>query len=220
MEYVSLFSLFIIGLSSGATACMFSCMPFLAPLLITQSKNLKQSSQVVLPFSLGRIVSYTLIAMIASSSSILVKNILNDGIVFQITLGTLTILMGTFLLVRAIRNSSKGCSTSHNHNGQNAKGVLGIFGIGVLVSLNPCAPIVTLIALSANTTMLATAASYGISFGLGAVLVPFVFYTFIVGTIVQGLLEQFRKYVKFIEIFAASLLIVTGIIVFAGKISL
>ena len=92
--------------------------------------------------------------------------------------------------------------------------------IGALVSLNPCAPILTLITLSANTTMLATVASYGVSFGLGAVLVPFVFYTLIVGTIVQGLLEQFKKYVKFIEIFAASLLIVTGIMVFAGKISL
>jgi cytochrome c biogenesis protein CcdA len=220
MEYVSLFSLFLIGLSSGATACMFSCMPFLAPLLITESKNLKQSSQVVLPFSLGRIFSYTLIAMIASNSSMLVKNILNDGIAFQMILGTLTMLIGIFLLVRTVRNGSQSCSTSHTNLSQNPKGVLGIFGIGVMVSLNPCAPIVTLIGLSANTTMLDTAASYGVSFGLGAVLVPFVFYTFIVGTIVQGLLEQFRKYVKLIEIFAASLLIVTGIMVFAGKISL
>jgi cytochrome c biogenesis protein CcdA len=220
MEYVSLFSLFLIGLSSGATACMFSCMPFLAPLLITESKSLKQSSQVVLPFSLGRIFSYTLIAMIASNSSLWVKSILNNEILFQVILGTLTMLMGIFLLVRTIRNGSKSCSTSPSYHAQNVKGTLGIFGLGILVSLNPCAPIVTLIALSANTAVMATAAGYGVSFGLGAVLVPFVFYTFIVGTIVQGLLEQFRKYVKFIEIFAASLLIVTGIMVFVGKISL
>lgn len=220
MEYISLFSLFLIGLSSGATVCMFSCMPFLAPLLINRSKNLKDSSQIVLPFSLGRIFSYTSIAMIASSSSVLVKNILNDQILFQVVLGTLTILMGIFLIVRTLRNASQSCSSSYAYTEQRVKGVIGIFGIGVLVSLNPCAPIVTLIALSANTTMLTTAAGYGISFGLGAVLVPFVFYTFILGTVIQGLLEQFKKYTKLIEIFAASILIITGIMVFTGKILL
>ncbi|MFT7880223.1 MAG: sulfite exporter TauE/SafE family protein [Sulfurimonas sp.] len=219
MEYVSLFSLFLIGLSSGATVCMLSCMPFLTPLLMTHSKDLKHSAQIVLPFSLGRIFSYTMIAMTASFSSALVKNILDDNRLFQVILGTLTILMGLFLLIRTLSKRSKGCDTSHCHS-QNVKGALGIFGIGVLVSLNPCAPIVTLVALSANTTMWTTAASYGIAFGLGAVLVPFVFYTFIVGTIVQGLLEQFRKYIKWIEIFAASLLMIIGMLVFAGKISL
>lgn len=219
MASISLFSLFLIGLSSGATACMLSCMPFLTPLLMTHSKNMKQATQVVLPFSLGRIFSYTLIAMAASMSSAFVKNILDDNTLFQVILGTVTMLMGIFLLFRTLRDDPKRCHTSHCHP-QKVKGSLGIFGIGVLVSLNPCASIVTLIALSANTTMWTTAASYGLSFGLGAVLVPFVLYTFIVGTIVQGLIEQFRKYIKSIEIFAATLLIVTGIMVFAGKISL
>lgn len=219
MESISLFSLFLIGLTSGATACMFSCMPFLAPLLMTHSKNLKQATQVVLPFSLGRIFSYTMIAMAASLSSALVKSILEDNGLFQVLLGTLTMLMGIFLLLRTLSNRGKRCHTSPCHS-QNVKGALGIFGIGVLVSLNPCAPIVTLIALSANTTMWTSAASYGLSFGLGAVLVPFIVYTLIVGTIVQGLIEQFRKYIKYIEIFAAGLLIVIGMMVFAGKISL
>jgi len=219
MESVSLFSLFLIGLTSGATACMFSCMPFLTPLLMTHSKDVKHSTQIVLPFSLGRIFSYTLIAMAASLSSALVKSILDDNRVFQVILGTLTIGMGIFLLVRTLSNRSKRCHTSRCHS-QNVQGSLGIFGIGVLVSLNPCAPILTLVALSANTTMWTTAVSYGIAFGLGAVLVPFLFYTMILGTIVQGILEQFRKYIKYIEIFAASLLIIIGMMVFAGKIAL
>lgn len=219
MEYVSLFSLFLIGLSSGATACMFSCMPFLAPLLMTHSKGLKQATQVVFPFSLGRLFSYTMIAVAASFSSALVKNTLDDNSLFQALLGTVTILMGLFLLVRTLRSRAKSCGTSRCHP-QKVQGALGIFGIGILVSLNPCAPIVTLIALSANTTVWMTAAGYGIAFGLGAVLVPFLFYTVIVGTVVQGLLEQFRKYIKFIEIFAASLLMLIGVMLFAGKISL
>ncbi|MDD2450576.1 MAG: sulfite exporter TauE/SafE family protein [Sulfurovum sp.] len=194
-------------------------MPFLTPLLMTHSKDVKHSTQIVLPFSLGRIFSYTLIAMAASLSSALVKSILDDNRVFQVILGTLTIGMGIFLLVRTLSNRSKRCHTSRCHS-QNVQGSLGIFGIGVLVSLNPCAPILTLVALSANTTMWTTAVSYGIAFGLGAVLVPFLFYTMILGTIVQGILEQFRKYIKYIEIFAASLLIVIGMMVFAGKIAL
>lgn len=219
MESISLFSLFLIGLASGATACMFSCMPFLAPLLMTHAKDLKHSTQIVLPFSLGRIFSYTMIAISASFSSTLVKNILDDNRLFQVLLGALTISMGIFLLVRTLRKRSASCHTSRCYS-QNIKGTLGIFGIGALVSLNPCAPIVTLVALSANTMMWTTAVGYGIAFGLGAVLVPFLFYTVIAGTIVQGLLEQFRKYIKYIEIFAASLLILVGMMVFAGKIAL
>lgn len=218
MENITLFSLFIIGLSYGATACMFSCMPFLAPLLLSNSRNLKEAVKIVLPFSLGRIFTYTIIAMVALSSSVLIKSILNDNTIFQIILGFFTILMGLFLLFRVIKKEKSSCSTQTNTT--QPKGVVGLFIIGAMVSLNPCAPILTLITLSANSSTLTNAILFGVSFGVGAVLVPFMFYTFFVSNIIRGLLEQFRNYVKFVEYFAAFLLIGVGVLVMFGKVSL
>ena len=219
MESVTFFSLFIIGLSYGATACMFSCMPFLAPLLMTSSNSFYESSKVVVPFSLGRIFSYTLIALAASFSSVMIKSVLDNNSIFQILLGSFTVLMGILILVKAFR-IEKSCGSSSFTEEKKPKSAFGLFVIGVLVSLNPCAPILTLITLSANTISISSAFLYGLFFGLGAVFVPFLFYTFFVGNIFRGLIEQFKKYIKFIEIFAASLLILTGVMVFAGKISL
>ncbi len=197
---------------------MFSCMPFLAPLLLSNSKNMKEAIKVVLPFSLGRIFTYTLIAIIALSSSVLIKAILNDNTLFQIILGFFTLVMGLFILIRLMKNHKTSCEGSSNVI--KPKGVVGLFMIGAMVSLSPCAPILTLITLAANSSALGNAMLFGIFFGLGAVLVPFVFYTFFVSNIIRGLLEQFRGYVKYVEFFAAFLLIGVGMLVMFGKISL
>lgn len=218
MENITLFSLFIIGLSYGATACMFSCMPFLAPLLISNSTNYSSSFKIVLPFSLGRIITYTMIALVASSSSVLIKSILDDNALFQTLLGSFTIVMAIGLLYTTF-NDQTACKSSIDHSSK-PKGMLGIFTIGALVSLNPCVPVLTLITLSANTTSASTALAFGLLFGLGAVLIPFIFYTLIVGTVFKGLIEQFKTYTKYIQLFAALLLLFVGVMVLAGKISL
>lgn len=219
MENLTFISLFIIGLSYGATACMFSCMPFLAPLLMTNSKNFKQSSKIVIPFSLGRIFTYTMIALVASSSSVLIKSILNDNGLYQLILGGFTLLMGMFILFKSLKKT-KNCNSSTNDFSSKPKGFFSLFFIGMLVSLNPCAPILTLIAVSSNVSIVSNAIFYGLFFGFGAVLVPFIFYTFFVGNVFRGLVEQFRSYFVHIQVFAASLLIIVGLMVMYGKLSL
>jgi CHASE3 domain sensor protein len=59
-------------------------MPFLAPLLVTNSQNFKSASKVVLTFSLGRVFTYIVIAVIASSSSLLIKSTIKENNSFQI----------------------------------------------------------------------------------------------------------------------------------------
>lgn len=219
MENITFFSLFIIGLSYGATACMFSCMPFLAPLLLSNSKNFKESFRIVFPFSLGRIFTYMIIAIVASSSSVFIKSILNDNEIFQVILGLFTIFIGLVVLFGALKNKSN-CKSGFHTDASKSKGIFSLFIIGALVSLNPCAPILTLIALSSTTAIVSSAAFYGVSFGLGAVLVPFIFYTFFVGNIFRGIVEQFKSYTKHIQVFASFLLIFVGVMVISGKITL
>jgi len=219
LENLTFISLFIIGLSYGATACMFSCMPFLAPLFVNNSNSFYHSSKVVLPFSLGRVFTYTLIAIIASISSVIIKSTLNDNSLFQNLLGCFTIVMGFLMLIKVFKNK-KACNSSNKTNIFNKKGVIGLFTIGALVSLNPCAPILTLVTISANTSSIPAAVLFGLSFGFGAILVPFIFYTFVVSNIFRGLLEQFKSSIRYIELFASFFLIFVGLMVLLGEVTL
>ncbi len=220
METVPYFSLFIIGVSYGSTACMFTCMPFLAPLLLNTGGGLRQSLGVVLPFSLGRIFAYTLIAVMALSGAVFVRELLNDNALFQKILGLLTMATGLFLLYKASKTDKKSCSPSFLSRTLKPTGVVGYFAIGSLVSLNPCVPVLTLIALAANGQTALNAMGMGIFFGLGAVVVPVLFYGFLVSKMVRGILAEFKPYAKAIEVFASVFLIMVGILVYGRHISL
>ncbi|DAB39923.1 MAG TPA: hypothetical protein CFH81_06800 [Sulfurovum sp. UBA12169] len=220
METFSYFSLFIIGLSYGSTACMFTCMPFLSPFLVNDSATVKQSIGVVLPFSLGRIFSYTMISVVALSSAGLIKAILDDNTIFQLILGIFTMMMGLFMLYGIFRKNKKSCSLAPPIGVKRSASRFGLFGIGAMVALNPCTPVLTLVALAASSETLANAAGMGISFGVGAALIPFLFYGFFLSNIIRGLLREFRTYVKMIEVAAALLLFITGVLILNGHLIL
>ena len=220
MQSITFFSLFIIGLSYGSTACMFACMPFLSPLLVNNSNSIRQSIDIVLPFSLGRIFTYTIISVVALSGAGFVKSILDDNTVFQLFLGAFTLFMGVFMLYRFWKKGTKSCSVNSSIPNNRITNKLGLFGIGALVSINPCAPILTLIALSANSGSISSAIGMGLSFGLGAVLIPFLFYGFFLSNVIRGLLVEFKTYAKGIELLASLLLVVVGILIINGQIRL
>ncbi|WP_428738581.1 sulfite exporter TauE/SafE family protein [Sulfurimonas sp.] len=218
MQSITLFSVFLLGLSYGSTACMFSCMPFLTPLLVNNSNSMRQSFGVVFPFSMGRVFTYTLISVFAFSSAVFVKALLNDNAVFQISLGVFTILMGSYMLYGLFYKEKNSCASSDVK--KTPTSMLGFFGIGALVSISPCVPLLTLITISANGTSYFEAVGFGIAFGLGAVLVPFVFYGFFLSNIFKGLLVEFKSYAKKIQIVASLFLVIVGILVITKQITL
>lgn len=220
MQSITFFSLFIVGLSYGSTACMFSCMPFLSPLLVNNSNSIKQSIAVMLPFSLGRIFSYTMISILALSGAGFIKAVLDDNTVFQIILGLFTIVMGGFMFLTSLNKHKKSCSANPLVPNKLTTSKFGLFGIGVLLSVNPCAPLLTLITLSANGASFSHALGMGISFGLGAILVPFLFYGFFLSNVIRGLLLEFKSYSKIIENIASLLLVGVGVLILSGHIRL
>ena len=219
MQSITLFSLFLLGLSYGSTACMFSCMPFLSPLLVSNSQNVRQSIALVLPFSLGRVVAYTLIAMLAYSSAGLIKAILQDNELFRFILGGFTLIMGVFLLYKIVKKQKNSCTATLCSHRPNAN-PFALFGMGFLFSINPCVPLLTLVALSAHATSNVHAIQMGIFFGFGAVLVPFFFYGFFLSTLMRGLLGEFKKYAKHVEAAAALFLAAVGVALLGGQIHL
>ncbi|MDD3443539.1 MAG: sulfite exporter TauE/SafE family protein [Sulfurimonas denitrificans] len=215
MESTAFFSIFIIGLSYGATACMFSCMPFLSPLLVSNSNSTKEALGIILPFSLGRIFSYTFIAIIAYLSSAWIKEILNDNSLFGLILGISTMGMGAYLLYKSFKPSYLcGHTTSLIKKPKLNK--FGFFTIGATMSINPCAPIMALLAVAANSSNIYNTIGLGLFFGLGAVMFSILFYGFIVSKVIKGFMAQFSFYKLFIERAAALLLIIVGILVLNG----
>lgn len=219
MEYSAFLSIFIIGLSYGATACMFSCMPFLTPLLISNSNNTKEALKIILPFSMGRIMSYTILAIVAYLSSVWVKQLLDDNALFRTILGMSTFGMGAFLLYKSFKPLSS-CQSTTSLLKKPRFNTIGFFTIGATMSLTPCAPIMTLLAVAANSSNIYNTLGLGLCFGLGAVMFSILFYGFIVSKVVKGLMIQFSSYKLFIERAAALLLMIVGVLVLSGVLIL
>lgn len=218
MIETTLLSLFLIGLSFGATACMFTCMPFLSPLLLTNSSNLKESLGVMIPFSLGRVTSYISIALVSSWSAFLVKEIINNKSISQTILGVATIVVALFILKNTFSNKPSCCSsTQQNKKPQNK---FAYFFMGAGISLNPCVPVMTLVTTSAYATNSFEAFSFGLIFGLGAISASFLVFGVILSKMAQEIMMELKKYKKHIEVFAASLLLLVGIMTLNGYISL
>ncbi len=218
METLAFTSLFLIGLSYGATACMLSCMPFLSPILLANSRSISHAMSVVLPFSIGRVISYILMAMLASVSTLYVKNIIDNPALSQAILGSATMIVALLMFYRTFDQKGSHC-TSTNIKASKS-GTLGYFTMGLVISLNPCAPIMTLIATAANSSSLANAAFMGLFFGLGAISASLLFYGFFISSIAKELLSQFSHHKTTIERMAAFMLAFVAISVFNGWIIL
>ncbi len=208
--------LFIIGLSYGATACMFSCMPFLIPLLVGNSDNTKEGFLVIVPFSLGRVFSYSLLSAIAFSSSFWIKKVLDDRVIINTTLGSVTILIGIYIFYKSFKKNSS-CKNSKFFIKD--RGVFGFFAIGALMAVNPCAPLLTLIGVTINSDTLLEAIISGLCFGMGAILFSMFIYGVVFSKIISGTIQQFKKYKQHIERAMALFLIFFGIRILTGNIT-
>jgi len=214
MESLAYTSLFLIGLSYGATACMLSCMPFLSPILLANSRSIKHAMGVVLPFSIGRVISYILMAMLASVSMLQVKNIIDNPTISQTILGSATMIIAIVMFYRSYKESASHCSSTTPTTSKTT--IASYFTMGLAISLNPCAPIMTLIATAANSSSINNAAFMGLSFGLGAISASLLFYGFLISSIAREIIEQFRHYKRVIERIAALLLAMVAVSVFKG----
>ncbi|WP_455756179.1 sulfite exporter TauE/SafE family protein [Sulfurimonas sp.] len=215
IELTAFLSIFIIGLSYGATACMFSCMPFLSPILLSNSNNTKEALGVILPFSFGRIFSYMLIAVFAYLSSAFVKQMLDNNQVFSIILGASTISMGIYLFYKSYK-PAVACGNTTPLIKKTKLNKVGFFTIGATMSINPCAPILTLLAVAASSNSVYNSIGLGVFFGVGAVMFSIIFYGFIVSKLIKGLMAEFSSYKLVIERIAALLLVLVGVLVLNG----
>ncbi|MFZ2890532.1 sulfite exporter TauE/SafE family protein, partial [Sulfuricurvum sp.] len=194
MEITLLLSLFIVALSYGATACMLTCMPLLSPILLANSGTRQQSLRVLLPISLGRISGYIFLSLVAYAGASMVKSIISDTTLIGYLLGSITIILAGRLWF-SLKASSSCCSTSpHTPQGQ-----IPLFITGALLSMSICAPVITMMTLSAAADSLTWAIAYGVVFGLGATLLWFLFFSVILTQILKESLTHLSRYRNFLQ---------------------
>ncbi|TQV61822.1 MAG: sulfite exporter TauE/SafE family protein [Sulfurovum sp.] len=202
------FAIFITGLQLGATACALSCLPIMTPILLGGIEDKNRALSVLWRYFSGKILAYIVISMVAFFSIDLFKERFSKDISFSKVGAIFIILLAILMLYHTLyKNDSckSSCNTSLKY---------GYFGVGFFSSFSFCLPVGTLIATSSLSSSLFYSFMYGLSFGLGVVIVPFLFFYFFIFQITSNILLELKSHKKHIEIFSALLLMVIGIFIF------
>ena len=211
--FSSMLATFVIGLSFGAGACMFTCIPTLGVMLLSQNLGPKETMVQTWRFNAGRLSAYGLLTAVSGW--------IGASLAGQLNMSQVNILFGAMLLVSAIMLWRKGKASNCGGSGKQKRFIrAGAFGIGFGMGLRPCAPLAAVMAAAATTGSAFTGLLLGISFGLGAIIVPQLVFGYGLGhagktirTQLQGRQEQLART-------GASVLAFVGVSVAMGWLSL
>jgi hypothetical protein len=194
---------------------MLTCMPLISPILLANSATRQQSLKVLLPISIGRISGYIFLSLVAYAGANMVKSMISDTALMGYLLGSVTLILAVRLWF-SLKASSSCCTTSP----QIPQGEFALFITGALLSMSLCAPVITMMTLSATSSSLTLAITYGAVFGLGATLLWFLFFSVVLTTILKESLIHLSRYRNFLQHAAPLLLAGVGIAIFTGWIHL
>jgi cytochrome c biogenesis protein CcdA len=213
------------GLAFGAGPCNITCLPYLGPVFVAGENGQRQAWRTVLPFSLGRLVGYSLLGLTAGTLGQALQNWLASPLVGWV-LGGATIVVGLSLLWR--RKAGPGACmggnsvavplTALNKTAKPAKATLpgGLFLMGAGMALNPCAPLGTVL-LAASTTGSALAGlGLGLGFAAGAVVIPALVFAFGVAHFGRQLRAHLQRWRPGLEVGASAMLILLGLVTVLG----
>lgn len=205
----------LLGLVFGMGSCTIACLPYLGPIFIASDGGVKRSWRIMLPFSLGRLTSYAALATVAGFTG----QFLGKGVAGQELrwiMGAAALLLGVALLLRRSDKSRCGHSAEsplvRDAQSRSAKTLMpgGLFLLGAGMALSPCAPLSSVL-FSATVGASAWHGLWlGLSFGLGAIVIPTIFYGVGFAWFGERLRELLQNSHKHIVRLSAALLIATG----------
>ena len=205
----------LLGLVFGLGSCTIACLPYLGPIFIASEGGIKRSWRIMLPFSLGRLASYATLATVAGYTG----QFLGKGVAGQELrwiMGAAALLLGVALLLR--RSEKSTCSHSsetplvRDAQSRPAKTLMpgGLFLLGAGMALSPCAPLSSVLFSATVSGSAWHGVWLGLSFGLGAIVIPTIFYGIGFAWFGSRLRELLQNSHKHIVRLSGALLIVTG----------
>lgn len=219
----------LMGLAFGAGPCNITCLPYLGPVFLAQEdNNFRTSWKTVIPFSLGRLTGYTLLGTIAGSFGLAATTWVEEGIAAQV-LGIATILLGVYFLFTA-SSKKPGCTSYQSKTAQQTTSPItfshpddkqkknkptlyltgSLFFMGTGMALNPCIPLITILTVAATMATPIDGARLGIAFGLGAVVIPSLFFAFVIAYFSEQVKQHLNQWSKQLERISGFMLIFLG----------
>ena len=209
--FSAMLTTFIIGLSFGAGACMFTCIPTLGVMLLAQDIGARETSLQTLRFNLGRMAAYALLAA--------VSGLVGASLVGLLDMSHANYIFAAMLLGSAVLLWRKGrVAGGASHKQKQIRA--GLFGIGFAMGLRPCAPLAGVMAASAATGSAAYGLLLGLSFGAGAIVIPQLVFGYGLGRAGSEIRSQLQGRQQQLSRIGAGVLGSVGIAVGMGWLSL
>jgi len=217
MMPTNFFEIFSIGFAMGLTGpCLFYCIPLIFAFTLGADKQYKRSVIDILVFLTARFLAYIVLAFLAASSGILLRKISGPDAVFYFKplAGAVSIGLGLFILFRKDEKE-----TVCRMPAMDISSLGGLFALGFLIGISPCAPLIFLLS---DIALLAKSAGegvlYGVAFGLGTFIPAFFITAGLAGLFkkaMQKLLRSPRTGI-FLRIISSGILIFFGVSFLAG----
>ncbi len=173
---ITLTTVWLLGVSMGLTACTVTCLPFMGTWALGRASGRVEAFLHTGVFLAGRVVTYTLLAALAGALGMgLAKSL--GGAWGNALIGIASILAGLWLLARPVgkacgtRAAVPASSVVRIHRSRQRDTLPPLF-LGAALSLTPCTPLASLLALAAHAGSAPQGAAYGLAFGLGAAMTP------------------------------------------------
>ncbi|MBF0380921.1 MAG: sulfite exporter TauE/SafE family protein [Magnetococcales bacterium] len=198
----TLFSVLLMGISVGLTSCAATCLPFLGTWTLGRGHGGWSALADTGMFLTGKIIAYTLLGAGAGFLGIWITDTLTDGL-GHIAIGLSGILAGIWLIMP--KKTASQCPPN------NKGGSLPPLLLGFSMSLVPCAPLTSLLALSAMTGEVMQGAEYGALFGMGTSLTPLLFIMPLVGVMGKNITFERPWLGRWLAILAGITLVILGL---------
>lgn len=196
------FAIWLLGVSLGLTACTATCLPFMGTWILGRGGSQIEALRDTGLFVSGRIAAYAMLGGIAGGAGVWLSNVLRSGM-GNAVIGLVSVAAGVWLFQSG--NVHTPCSVARRVSGTPP------FLLGFSLSLTPCAPLASLLAVCAAAGSIRLGAGNGVAFGLGAALTPLLVLLPLINLFGQHLRDNRAWLLRWIRWGAAVVLIILGL---------
>ncbi|MDH4283983.1 MAG: sulfite exporter TauE/SafE family protein [Gallionellaceae bacterium] len=201
-QETTFFAIWLLGLSLGLTACTVTCLPFMGTWVLGRGGSQTQALYDTGLFVAGRIIAYSLLGAIAGGAGMWLSQAMRGG-TGNAVIGLVSIAAGLWLL-RAEKPHSP-CSTVRH------SGSMPPLLMGFSLSLTPCAPLASLLAVCASAGSIRLGMANGMMFGLGAALTPLLILLPLISLFGKSLRDNREWITRWVRWGAAAVLVLLGV---------
>lgn len=201
-QQTTLFTVWLLGASLGLTACTATCLPFMGTWVLGRGGTQMQALRDTVLFVCGRILAYIMLGALAAGAGAWLAQVMRGG-TGNFFIGAASVAAGLWLLRPAKAHAL--CDAVRN------AGSTPPLLLGFSLSLTPCAPLASLLAVCAAAGSVRLGMASGAAFGLGAALTPLLILLPLISLLGKNLRDNREWLTRWIRWGAAAVLILLGL---------